>query len=170
MYIMKVLIVFYSRTGNTACVARRIAEELRSSSGHEVVTERIEELKGEEKRKGVWGYLASGFEAMKKRESEIVRPGNDPVDFDLTIVGTPVWAWNVPPATRSYCSRYLSGASGVCFFCTMGGSGDRRTFTEMERLSGKSGRALMSLREKDIKEESLLLRKRIQTFCDKASG
>jgi hypothetical protein len=40
----------------------------------------------------------------------------------------------------------------------------------MERLSGKSGRALMSLREKDIKEESLLLRKRIQTFCDKASG
>jgi len=167
---MKVLVVFYSRTGNTADVARKIAEELRSSSGYEVVTESIEEVKGEERRKGVRGYLASGFEAMKKRESEIGQPKNDPVDFDLTIVGTPVWAWNVPPATRSYCSRYLSGATKVCFFCTMGGSGDRRAFAEMERLAGKSGRAFMSLREKDIKKEGHLLREKIQAFCEKASG
>lgn len=167
---MKVLVVFYSRTGNTAFVAMKIAEELRRSSGHEVTTERIEELKGGEERKGVRGYMESGFEAMKKRESELCRPENDPSDFDLTVVGTPVWAWNVPPATRSYCSKYLSGASGVCFFCTMGGSGDRRTFAEMERLSGKSGRAFMSLREKDIKEEGNLLREKIQAFCEKVSG
>ncbi len=170
MNIMKVLVVFYSRTGNTACVARKIAEELRSFSGHEVVTERIEELRGEEERKGLMGHLASGFEAMKKRESETGQPKNNPADFELIVVGTPVWAWNVPPATRSYCSRYLSGASMVSFFCTMGGSGDRRTFAEMERLSGKSGRAFMSLREKDIKEEGTLMREKIQAFCEKASG
>lgn len=167
---MKVLVVFYSRTGNTAYVARKIAEELQNFSGHEVVTERIEELKGEEGRKKIMGYLTSGFEAMKKKKSEILRPKHDPADFDLTIVGAPVWAWNVPPAIRSYCSRFLSGASRVSFFCTMGGSGDRRSFTEMEKLSGKSGRTLMSLREKDIKEEGPLLRKKIQTFCEEVSG
>ena len=54
---MKVLVVYYSRTGNTKFVAEAIAQSLEAD---------IEEIKDKKNRMGVFGFLRCGYEAIFK--------------------------------------------------------------------------------------------------------
>ena len=62
---MKVLCVYYSRTGITKKVAEHLSQQLQENiEGVEVALEELTELYF---RKGVWNYIKSGFEAMRKK-------------------------------------------------------------------------------------------------------
>ncbi len=137
----KVLVVYYSRTGTTRKVAEAIAELL----GCE-----LEEIIDTVDRSGAWGYLASGRDALKKRAAEIKAPQRDPGDYDLVVLGTPVWAWTMSSPMRGYLSQYAGRLPEVAFFCTTGGTGVKRTFRHMEAACGKPPRAVLGLRMKDV--------------------
>lgn len=78
----RTLVVYYSRTGNT----RAMAEMISASLGSE-----IEELIDETNRDGILGYIKAGMDASRKKTTPIAEPKHNPADFDLVIVGTPVW-------------------------------------------------------------------------------
>jgi len=127
---MKPLVVYYSHTGRTRAVAEMIAAAV---SGE---LEQIAEIGVV--RKGFMGFLRAGRGAMRKEKSEIEPPKKRPADYDLIVVGTPVWGWNLVPAVRRYLSTVDLAGKSVGFFCTMGTNGDARTFASMRELAPAS--------------------------------
>lgn len=138
---MKTLVVFYSRTGTTKKVALEIANKL----GVE-----IEEIKDTVNRSGVKGYLVSGRDAMKKRLTTLELTTKNPADFDLVIIGTPIWGWNMSVPVRTYITEKKDNFKKVAFFCTMGGSGDDKAFAEMEQIIGQKSAATLALLTRDV--------------------
>lgn len=125
---MKTLIAFYSRTGTTKKIAKVLAEKLGAD---------LEEIKDTVDRSGIKGYLISGRDAMKKKMTKIDSSKFNPADYDLTIIGTPIWGWNMSVPVRTYVSEQRNNFNKVAFFCTMGGSGNENTFFEMEKIIGQ---------------------------------
>lgn len=138
---MKALIVFYSRTGTTKKVALAISKNVKSD---------IEEIFDVKSRKGIIGYLKSGREAMLKKLPEIKQTKKKPSSYDLIIIGTPVWGYNMSSPIRTYITNNKKGFKKIAFFCTMGGSGSERTFKEMELLCEKKPEAKLVLTTKGV--------------------
>ncbi len=89
---MKILVVYYSRTGNTAKIAKEIAGQLKCD---------IEEVHDTKNRKGILAWFIAGRDGMSKRTTIIEKTKYDPSAYDLVIVGTPIWV-NTTPAIRTY--------------------------------------------------------------------
>lgn len=138
---MKTLVVFYSRTGTTKKVALEIANKLGAE---------IEEIKDTVNRSGVKGYLVSGRDAMKKRLTTLELTTKNPADFDLVIIGTPIWGWNMSVPVRTYITEKKGDFKKVAFFCTMGGTGDDKAFAEMEQIIGQKPVATLALLTRDV--------------------
>lgn len=137
-----VLTVYCSRTGFT----RRIAEEIRERCGGEL--EPIEDIRG---RSGIFGYVRSAYEALKKTTIEI-RPGKlHPGDFDLVILGTPVWAGHLSSPMRAYVAAHKGELKQVALFCTLGGSGAANVLAEMAALCERKPVATLAVTDADIK-------------------
>jgi flavodoxin len=145
---MKILVVYYSRTGNTKKAALQISRELRAQ------TDEIIDLK--DRKMKIVGWLVSGRDASKGSLTEI-KCKKDPSKFDLVIVGTPIWAWTLTPAIRTYLA--IKKFKKVAFFCTCGGDSGK-AFVEMQRLSKKPVATLV-LSEKDLKGS----RVKVKEFC-----
>lgn len=124
---MKILIAFYSRTGTT----KKVAEALAQMLGAEV-----EEIKDTVDRTGAKGYLLSGKEATLKQLTTLEATLHNPADFDLVIVGTPIWGWNLSSPVRTYLEEHKHDFKKIAFFCTMGGSGVERATKETEKTTG----------------------------------
>lgn len=105
---MKSLVVYYSRTGNAKFVAEIIAAELGSD---------IEEVVDLKSREGKLGWMSAGREAMSGKETQIAPTKKFPQNYDLLIIGTPVWAWGPTCAIRTYLNNNdLSGKKVALFF------------------------------------------------------
>ena len=136
----KVLVVYYTRTGNT----KKVAEEIASRLGAD-----IEEIVDAADRKGLLGYLRSLFDAMVARPVEI-RETRDPFPYDVVVVGTPVWVSSISAPVREYLSQKAGAIRHAAFFLTLGGSGAKSVFRQMEELCGTAPVALLSVREIDL--------------------
>jgi flavodoxin len=146
---MKVLVTYYSRTASTKKLAEEIANCLKAD---------IDEIIDKKKRSGPIGFLTGGRDAMKEKETEIEFE-KSPENYDLVVIGTPVWAGNVTPAVRAYLKK--NKFKKVAFFCTFGGSVDK-TFGEMELIS-KKPIATLGLKGSDVKNGKV--EEEMKGFC-----
>ncbi|MFO8110252.1 MAG: NAD(P)H-dependent oxidoreductase [Thermoplasmata archaeon] len=149
---MKVLISFYSRTG----VTRRAAKDIREMLLRSDVDCKIEDILDKKNRDGKIGYMAAGKDALMGKETDIGKIKNDPADFDLVVLGTPVWAGNMTPALRTYIKRYKGDLSAAAFLCTHGGGGESKTFKEVEKVAGVPPTETISLKDKDVRAKKHL--------------
>jgi hypothetical protein len=83
----------------------------------------------------------------------IREPGKNPADYDLVVVGTPVWSSSVSAPVRTYLSQMGSSVSNVAFFLTHGGTGENRVLRQMEELCGTAPLAVLGLRELEVAHE-----------------
>jgi len=118
----KILVVFYSRSGHTKQIAKTISKKLNAD------LDEIFELKS---RTGIKGFISAGIDALLKRKSKI-KFNKNTINYDLVIIGTPVWAGNVSPAVRSYLSQ--NKFKRVAFFCSCRDS-KNKAFKSMKKLS-----------------------------------
>lgn len=139
---VKCLVVYYSRTGTTQRLGDAIAEVIGAD------TEAIVDRKG---RGGPLGFVGGGKDALLKKTTEIEPVKHDPADYDVVIIGTPVWASTVTPAIRSYITAEADRLPQVAFFLTTGGTGIDKTFETMAELAGKPPIATLGLRAKQVK-------------------
>lgn len=152
---LRILVVYYSRSGTT----RRIAEALSSA-----LDGSLEEVLEARNRSGILGYWRSLVEARSKRPSDILPARNDPSDFDLVVVGTPVWAWSVSSPIRAYLSANKQRLPAIAFFCTMGGRGSDTAFAQMQEIAGKAPRATCALAARETAPDTRTLR--LSAFTD----
>lgn len=141
----RVLVVHFSRSGNTDTIAREIASALGADS------ERITEPR---ERGGPAGYLRSGFEAARRKLVPIEESKRDLSSYDLVVIGTPVWAGTLSSPVRSFLVARRKDMKDVAFFCTMRGRGYENTFREMESTSGKAPADVLWLRESELKSNA----------------
>jgi flavodoxin len=153
---MKALVVFYSMTGNTKEVAVHISEVLNCD---------VEEIFDVKPRKGFFGFVKSGIESLFKIMPEIKQTEIDPKDYDLVIIGTPVWIGNMASPIRTYLFKNNEKINNAAFFCTIKGNNDKKVFLEMERICESNPVACLSLKDKEIKQEKHI--KKVKQFINK---
>ena len=138
---MKTLVVFYSRTGTTRLVAQKIAEMVKGD---------IEEIRDTKNRAGIIGFLRSGYESARRKLTVIAETKYDPVQYDLVVIGTPVWAGNISPPTRTYMAKNKEKIKKVAFFCTLSMKDAPNIFKEMTEACQKEPVATAMFRRKDV--------------------
>lgn len=143
----KVLVVYYSRSGVTRKVSKNIGEMLKCD---------VEELTDTKNRDGIWGFIISGKDAMFKKPAVIERIDMDSSQYDLVLIGTPVWAGNMSCAIRTYINDNKDKFNNVGFFCTSGGSKSDVVIENMEKLCSKKSIANVTLSQKAIKDDTYL--------------
>lgn len=156
---MKTIVAFYSRTRTTKKVAEMIAEKLGAES---------EEIKDTVDRSGAKGYLLSGRDAMKKKLTKLEPLRSNLSDYDLVIIGTPIWGWNMSAPVRTFVTEQKDKIKKVAFFCTEGGSGDKKAFLEMEQIIGQKPIATLALTAKEVTSNNFA--KKVDEFVALISG
>jgi len=89
----KVLIVFYSRTGNVKLLAKTAAKLLDAD---------VEELIDHSKWKGVDGFFNRAHRAIIKGDTTLDATKYDPGDYENVLVFSPHWGQYFCPAVRTY--------------------------------------------------------------------
>jgi flavodoxin len=143
---MKTLVVYYSRSGNTRRVAQAIAGALGAT---------LEELQEARDRSGALGYIRSGIDAVRKKAAELMPLTSDPVEFDLVVIGTPVWAFTMAPAVRTYIQQCGGKIKRAAVFCTLGSAGQDKTFRDMAAALELEPAATLALTEGQLKKAPL---------------
>jgi len=151
----KILLIYYSRTGFTKKVAEELATEW------ECNVEAIGDIKS---RGGLFGYMRSAFEALYKKLPDIKSMQKDPSQYKLVVIGSPVWASNIPSPVRTYITKYRNKFKRVAFFCTFGGSGADKVFNDMAQLCVNKPIATMALTDNEIKKD--LYKEKIKKYIN----
>jgi len=144
---MKILVVFYSRSGKTKKVAEAISDILKCDK---------EEIFDTKNRMGIPGFLSAGTDANLRRLTAIKEIKNNPSLYDLVIIGTPVWSSNISTPIRTYLSLYKKDFKRIAFFCTRLGSDSKKVFDDMKNLSQKTPLALLELTSREVARDQYM--------------
>jgi len=138
----KILVAYYSWTGHTQQIAEAIAAEL----GADV--ERICEARP---RAGWIAYFRSAWEALQNKVVPIKVIERDPAQYDLIVLGTPVWAGRMSTPVRSYVAQERHKFARIALFCTEGGANGEKALAQIGQLCGKEPLASLVVTEGDLK-------------------
>ena len=122
---MKTLVVYYSRTGKTKSVAEKVAAELEAE---------IEEIVDLKNRNGRFGFLKAGYDATRGNKTKIKETKNSPSDYNLIVIGTPVWNSRPASAISTYLQNNSFSGKNVAIFCTNEGMGEDKAIERTKAL------------------------------------
>jgi flavodoxin len=161
----KVIVIYYSRTGTTKKVAQAIADNLSACGTAQAGLKcDIEEIIDTKNRKGLFGWLRSGSDAMKERLAVIKEIKHNPASYDIIIMGTPVWGAKIVPAIRTYITQNKESLKNVAFFCTAGGSGEK-ALENLENFIGRKPVFSFGVRRREVASGGYV--QKIKEFFDK---
>ncbi|MEX1375966.1 MAG: hypothetical protein AB1Z23_00695 [Eubacteriales bacterium] len=87
-------IVYYSKNGNTEILAELIEEKYNG---------RLIKLEEKTKRRGLIGFLKSGYQASSGKQSKLINtPWEDIKDCSELYLCTPIWAGKTTPAMNTF--------------------------------------------------------------------
>jgi flavodoxin len=106
---MKALVIYYSRSSVTKKVAQTISEQINAD---------IEEIVDTEQRGGIIGFIKSGFQAVYDKLTKIQDIKSNLDDYDLVILGTPVWAGKPSTPATTFIKKYHTKIKNLAVFIT----------------------------------------------------
>lgn len=113
----KTLVIYYSFEGSTKKLAETISSELNAD---------IMEIKpvNERQGKGFSKYFWGGSEVVMGKKPELLPHEKNIDDYDLIIVGSPIWAGNYSPPIKTILEGdYIRNKEVVYFYTHDGGPG-----------------------------------------------
>lgn len=140
---MNCLVVYYSRTGLTRKVGQSLSDLLRCDR---------DEIFEQKARCGLQAYLSMCYEGFMKKRTPIKETAKDPANYDLVIIGTPVWCMSLSGPVRSYLFRHRGRFKQVAFYATQGSIGSSAAFKEMGKICGKRPVLTMEVNRRDLKD------------------
>ncbi|NSB25548.1 flavodoxin family protein [Clostridium saccharoperbutylacetonicum] len=96
---MKKLVIYYSHDGNTKFIAETIAREINAD---------ITELKTK-KTMNASGLMKVGWgvrQLVSQSEPILLTMEKNPADYDLIIIGSPVWTYTFAPPIRTFFKKH----------------------------------------------------------------
>ena len=159
---MNILVAYYSMNGNTDYAARKIAER----TGADML--RLEPVRAYP-TEGFRKFLRGGRSAVME-EKPALKPYQFEADnYDLVIIGFPVWAGNIAPPVRTFVSNNQLKAVRYAAFACQSGSGAERAFRKLKDCLGRDPEQTLALIDpKDKRDPAKDLQ--IDEFCDLLSG
>jgi len=100
---------------------------------------------------GAWAVARAGIAAMLGFGSRIAPSRYKVGEYDVIVVGTPVWVGSVTPPVRSYLKRHRMRLRSVAFFCTAGDPATLRAFRQMRDIVHREPVASIALQTDDVK-------------------
>lgn len=140
---MKTLIVYYTRTNTTKTFAEALAKELSAD---------LEELKEDGDYSGALGYLRAGRAAITKNEVTIHEHKFDPANYDLVIIGTPVWAGLCAPAIRTYIKEHKQFFRQTAIFATQGSEKRQKALDDLKEQLEEEPISELFLSTKEVRQ------------------
>ena len=136
----RVLVVYYSRTSTTRTLAKRLASLLGAD---------LEEIVDATDRRGLRGWLRSGYEAGRRLLAPIAstRPIDD---YDMVVVGSPVWMMSLSSPVRAFLRRNRGKIHNLACFCTRGGEGPHTVCAQMADAAWREPIAELTVRQADL--------------------
>ncbi|UCC95370.1 MAG: NAD(P)H-dependent oxidoreductase [Candidatus Omnitrophota bacterium] len=137
---MKGAIVFYSFSGNT----KRACSFLQKQWAQRNVLVELIELKP---NREVTAFLKQCVHAFLKKKPALRKTLYDLSQYHFVIFASPVWAFAIAPALRSYLERVegLEQKLAACFLTFGSGTGSNRALKELESiLRGKKAQIAFS--------------------------
>lgn len=145
-----VLVAYYSSTGNTARVARDLAERLDAD---------IESIQDRRHRTGLLGQFTAGFDAWREVTAKIEPLRHNPANYAITIVGTPVWTAKMTPAVRAYLREARSRIQSAAFFVTSGDTDIGKLLPPLESAAGRTSVASAGFNGSELRDAAIYERK-----------
>ena len=123
----KVLIAYYSYSGNT----RAAAEKIQSVTGGYLF-----EIKPVKEYPKDYNTVVNQAQQEKQNNiiPELVDNGNVE-NYDIIFVGTPVWWYTMATPVKTFLSKNNFAGKTIVPFCTHGGGGASSTYTDMQNLA-----------------------------------
>ena len=138
-------IVCYSRTGTTRKLAAHLADRLSAP---------MEEIGCTRFRPGGLRYLAAGYHSVRGNLPRIEAPTIDLSDFDLALLGTPVWTSHPSLPMRSYLAMNPTLPERVAVFLTYGGHSPAETaIGELTDLLPVPPVATLAVSQNDLRQD-----------------
>ncbi len=139
---MKALIIYYSRTGTTTKVAKRLGAALKAD---------VVEIKCARYRPGWHRYLRAGYDSVKGIMPPIEAPQVRPLNYDLILFGAPIWTSYPALPLRSFLALGMDLPSRVALFLTYGGhSLPDKAIAFVANLLPVDLEATLSVRQEDV--------------------
>jgi len=151
MILTQPLVVFYSRTGSTKKVGELIAQKLNCET---------EEIIDNKNRSGFIGLAGGVINPSGPTTIRMIK--KNPRDYDIVIIGTPIWWYSLAPAVKTYLEKYRFGK--VAFFFTCEADKKNTAFEDMGNISGVTPVATLRIDKRDKKD--LDNSKKIDEFVD----
>ena len=137
---MKVLIVYYSRTGTTKNTSELISKKLNCD---------IEEIKDTKDRLGIINYIKSGKDAMTSSLTTIESIEKDPSKYDHVIIASPVWAGTIASPILTYITENKGKFHNLSFISTCKSTCEK-ALNDMEKITEKKPISTMFVDKNDI--------------------
>ena len=119
--------MYYSLEGHTHKIAKQLSKEFQAD------TLRVKPKK-DIPSKGFIRILMGLFALIKGKKTVLENIKINPNDYDMILIGTPVWFGRQAPAISSFLSKFTISNKKIAFFAT---SGDNPgvTFAKLEQLA-----------------------------------
>ncbi|MCR4730560.1 MAG: NAD(P)H-dependent oxidoreductase [Saccharofermentans sp.] len=160
---MKTAVVFYSMHGNVRYVSEKVAKEL-GADLIELVPVKAYPDKGA--MQFIWGGSAVTF----KKKPELEPYTFNASDYDLVIIGTPVWASNFTPPLRTFFENNDLTGKKIAVIATSAGGDSAKCVEAVKAAAGADSLAavlsLVDPKEKPSDENE----KQIAAFIDTCKG
>lgn len=138
---MRTLVVYFSRTGHT----RSLAEQIAAAGSADL--EAVQETNGQN---GMLRYVRSLLQAVGHREASIGPSVHSPGNYEMVVLGTPIWGWNMSSPMRAYIQRHRGQFRKLALFSTCDGSGQTKVLADMQKLCDKAPVATLALTTREL--------------------
>ncbi|MFH1179007.1 MAG: hypothetical protein V1710_01470 [Candidatus Bathyarchaeota archaeon] len=134
---------------------------------HESLDGDIELISEQVSRKGIVGWLKTGSGNSKREIAKIDETQYDPIDYDLVILASPIWAGTMSSPMRGYITENRKKLGRTAVFLTNDSGVVDNAFIEVRGLLVNPPLVEGSLQRSKIKTE---LESTMNTFIEKVSS
>jgi flavodoxin len=111
MFTLKTLVIYYSQSGTTKAAAETVAKDMGAD---------VEQITDAESRNGILGFIKSGYQAMSGKASKIGAITSKIEDYDLVVIGTPIWAGRTSAPVNAFMSGFGDKIKAYAIIMTRG--------------------------------------------------
>lgn len=142
---LKAVVVYFTVSGHTQGAAKSVAAALGADLERIVAAKPLPI--------SMFALLAvGGFASMMKRVWSAKPAARNIGDYDLVIIGTPIWAWSLNPVVRGWLrANPIPAEIPYAAFATAGGPTGSGAFDEMAAIVGRTPFATMTISDAERK-------------------
>ncbi len=123
----KVLIAYYSYSGNT----KSVAEKIQKLTGGDIF-----EIQPQKPYPKDYSTVVNQAQVEKQNDikPELINNGNVE-NYNIIFLGTPVWWYTMASPVKTFLTKNNFDNKVIVPFCTHGGGGASSTYTDMQKLA-----------------------------------